>query len=69
MDSSAVKQFFKDSDNESALAMYNWATAAMEVRGLISLPPSSGRKRRSDAGQLRGPQQQSLSGLPDEDQK
>lgn len=66
------KRYLIDADNEAAA--YNWATTAMEVRGLIQLPGT--RKRRSDAGQARVTtldqippvvHQPSLTGLPDED--
>lgn len=46
-----VKQFFKDAEPAEAEAAFNWVQAAMEVRGLISIPGT--RKRRSDAGQPR----------------
>lgn len=50
-DNSTVKQYFKDCSDDEARRMYEWATTAMEVRGLITLPGQ--RKRRSDAGKPR----------------
>lgn len=71
IDTSAVKQAFKDAEDAEAKALYIWVTACMEVRGLIAIvgaPPT--RKRRSDVGQSRAARltdaQQSLTGLPDE---
>jgi len=45
------KSYLKDADPEEAKRAYEWATTAMEVRGLIQIPGT--RKRRSDAGQPR----------------
>jgi len=50
-DINAMKQFFKDADPAEAQRGYEWATAAMEVRGLVAVPGL--RKRRSDAGKPR----------------
>ena len=45
------KQFLKDAPDEVAKALFIWATACMEVRGLIDIAGSvPARKRRSDAG-------------------
>jgi hypothetical protein len=71
IDAGAVKQAFKDADDAEAKALYLWATACMEVRGLIPIAGATGRKRRSDAGQSRVVQitetAPSLTGFPDED--
>lgn len=51
IDTSAVKQHFKDASDEEAKALYVWVTACMEVRGLIQIDGAApSRKRRSDAG-------------------
>lgn len=77
-DINSMKTFFKEADNAEALAGYQWATGAMEVRGLVEIPGM--RRKRSDAGQPRNGsqptveavreriEQPSLGGLPDEDQ-
>ncbi len=51
LDTGPTKQYFKDATPEEAMAMYQWVTGAMEVRGLIQIPGT--RKKRSDAGQPR----------------
>lgn len=72
IDTSAIKQAFKNADDAEALELFRWVTACMEVRGLIEIAGAPSRKRRSDAGVLRtqngkSPESQpSLSGLPDE---
>lgn len=53
IDSSTVKQAFKDASDDEAKALYIWATACMEVRGLIEIAGAPARKRRSDLGQSR----------------
>ncbi len=53
LDTGPTKQYFKDATPDEALAMYQWVTGAMEVRGLIQIPGT--RKKRSDAGQSRDP--------------
>ena len=54
MDNSQIKQFFEDSTDEEARAMYAWATTAMEIRGIIPIQGAAPkRKQRSDAGQPR----------------
>jgi len=50
-DTAAFKQALKDASDEEAEEMYKWATACMEVRGLVKIEGT--RKRRSDAGQPR----------------
>jgi len=54
IDTGAVKQAFKDADNAEAMALYIWATACMEVRGLIPIAGATSRKRRSEAAIGRG---------------
>lgn len=76
IDVAAFKQALKDADDGQAIALFCWAKACMEVRGLIQIEGSTpGRKRRSDAGKSRTAEawdcpprsaQPSLSGLPDE---
>lgn len=54
IDTSAVKQHFKDASDEEAKALYVWVTACMEVRGLIDIAGADAPKaKRSDAGKPR----------------
>ena len=47
-DINQMKAYFKDASDDEAKRAYEWATTAMEVRGLIQIPGT--RKRRSNAG-------------------
>jgi len=81
LDTAGFKQTLKDASDDEARALFGWAKACMEVRGLIEIEGAAPtRKRRSDAGQARTAGQPtveavreriqaSLTGLPDENQK
>ncbi len=54
IDAAGFKQTLKDADDGQAIALFCWAKACMEVRGLIPIEDAAPtRKRRSDAGQSR----------------
>lgn len=50
-DTAGFKQTLKDASDDEAKALYIWATACMEVRGLIDI--AGAKPRRSDAGTRR----------------
>lgn len=54
IDAGGFKQTLKDASDDEAKSLYIWATACMEVRGLIDIAGAPAtRKRRSDAGRAR----------------
>lgn len=58
IDAAGFKQTLKDASDDEAKALYIWATACMEVRGLIDIAGAPAtRKRRSDAGTERKPRE------------
>jgi len=74
LDTAGFKQTLKDASDSEAIALFVWAKACMEVRGLIEIEGAARTlKRRSDAGQQRSGAtvesvreriQPTLSGIP-----